>query len=350
MIEIPDSHLKTEILEQPAALRTLLEQERANIESVAAVIRERQPRYIVMVARGSSDNAARYGQYVYGVVNNLPVALATPSLFSIYGDPPQLTDALVIAISQSGQSPDIVSVVDEGRKQGVLTISLTNDANSPLAQASEHVIQLRAGREQAVAATKTYTTSLMALAMLSSAWAGDAERFKQLERVPDFVEQVTAQAPNTVHMAERYRYINACVVLSRGYNYSTAFEVALKMKELTYVLAEPYSSADFKHGPVALVEKGFPVIAFIPEGVVEAELVEFLGRLKDTGAELVVASANKDALSLAQTPLPLPVGVPEWVSPIVAVIQGQLFALGLTHAKGFDPDSPRGLNKVTRTE
>lgn len=350
MIEIPDSHLKTEILEQPQVLERLLTNERTRIEQIAAAVRDFDPRFVVLVARGSSDNAARYGQYVFGVVNSLPVALATPSLFTLYSDPPRLRDALVIAISQSGQSPDIVSVVAEGKRQGALTIGITNDPSSPLAATAAHTINLHAGREQSVAATKTYTASLFALAMLSAALAEDADRFTALAALPAAVERVELQAPNTVRLAERYRYINACVVLSRGYNYSTAFEVALKLKELTYVLAEPYSSADFKHGPVALVEKGFPVLAIVPQGVVEAELTEFLAQLKQNGAELIVASANPSALALAQTPLPLTANVPEWLSPVVAVVQGQLFALGLTLAKGFNPDNPRGLSKVTLTK
>jgi glucosamine--fructose-6-phosphate aminotransferase (isomerizing) len=140
------------------------------------------------------------------------------------------------------------------------------------------------------------------------------------------------------------------VVISRGYNYATAFEIALKLKELTYILAEPYSSADFQHGPVALVERGFPVMAVVPEGALAAELIDFLSQLRERGAELAVISARDQALSLAQTPLPIPTGIPEWLSPMVTVVQGQLFALGLTLAKGLDPEHPRGLHKVTLTE
>jgi glucosamine--fructose-6-phosphate aminotransferase (isomerizing) len=143
--------------------------------------------------------------------------------------------------------------------------------------------------------------------------------------------------------------MQACVVLSRGYNYATAFEIALKLKELTYVLAEPYSSADFQHGPLALVERGFPVLAAVPEGEMAVELVELLRQLGERGADLVVISAHSQALDLAQTRLRLPSGIPEWLSPLVAVVPGQLFALGLTLAKRFDPDHPRGLHKVTQT-
>ena len=344
------SYLEQEILEQPEVLDHLLERERGTVEAVARAIRERAPRFVVLAARGSSDNAARYGQYLLGAVNGLPVALATPSLFTLYRRPPRLADALVVAVSQSGQSPDIVAVVEEGRRQGALTLAVTNDPASPLARTAEWVIPLHAGAERSVAATKTYTASLLALGMLSAALAGDEEMFAALRTVPGAIRQVVSSAPTVCRASERYRYMEACVVVSRGYNYATAYEIALKLKELTYVLAEPYSSADFQHGPVALVEKGFPVIAVVPEGAVTAEMVDFLRRLREREAELVVISAREEVLSLAQTPLPLPGGIPEWLSPMVAVVPGQLFALGLTQARGLDPDQPRGLQKVTRTE
>jgi glucosamine--fructose-6-phosphate aminotransferase (isomerizing) len=344
------AYLEQEILEQPEVLERLLERERSTVETVARAIRERGPRFVVLAARGSSDNAARYGQYLLGAVNGLPVALATPSLFTLYRRPPRLADALVVAVSQSGQSPDIVAVVEEGRRQGALTLAVTNDPASPLARAAEWVIPLHAGAERSVAATKTYTASLLALGMLSAALAGDEEMFTALRTVPGAIRQVISSAQTVCRASERYRYMEACVVVSRGYNYATAYEIALKLKELTYVLAEPYSSADFQHGPVALVEKGFPVIAVVPEGAVTAEMVDFLRRLREREAELVVISAREEVLSLAQTPLPLPEGIPEWLSPMVAVVPGQLFALGLTQARGLDPDQPRGLQKVTRTE
>jgi glucosamine--fructose-6-phosphate aminotransferase (isomerizing) len=344
------AYLEQEILEQPEVLERLLEQERGTVEAVARAIRERAPRFVVLAARGSSDNAARYGQYLLGAVNGLPVALATPSLFTLYRRPPCLADALVVAVSQSGQSPDIVAVVEEGRRQGALTLAVTNDPTSPLARAAEWVVPLHAGAERSVAATKTYTASLLALGMISAALAGDEEMFAALRTVPEAIRQVVSSAPMICRASERYRYMEACVVVSRGYNYATAYEIALKLKELTYVLAEPYSSADFQHGPVALVEKGFPVIAVVPEGAVTAEMVDFLRRLREREAELVVISAREKVLSLAQTPLPLPEGIPEWLSPMVAVVPGQLFALGLTQARGLDPDQPRGLQKVTRTE
>lgn len=345
----PVSQLQEEIQQQPEVLKRLLESRRLAVEQVADAIRKHPPDFVLFAARGSSDNAARYGQYLLGAANQLPVALATPSLFTLYGQPPRLDRSLVVGISQSGQSPDIVAVLKEARLQGAQTVAITNDSESSLAEVAEHIIDLAAGAERSIAATKTYTASLFALAMLSAAIARDSRRFQMLQTVPALVADVLALAPETIRAAEQYRHMEACVVVSRGYNYGTAFEIALKIKELTYALAEPYSCADFEHGPLAMVEGGFTVIAIVPEGAVAPELVTLLRRLRERGAELLVISAHESALAIAQTALLVPSGMPEWLSPMVTVVQGQVFALGLTLAKGYEPDSPRSLRKVTRT-
>lgn len=344
-----DTNLRREIWEQPEAMRRLLAEEREAIERAAALIRERAPRYAVFAARGTSDNAVRYAQYLLGAANGLPVALATPSLFTVYNRPPRLEGSLVIGISQSGASPDIVSVVEEGRRQGALTLAITNTPGSALADAAEDTIQLHAGEEQSVAATKTYTTSLVAVAALSAALAQDEERARALGKIPDVAQQVLEGAERVLNAVERYRYMESCVVVGRGYNYATAYEIALKMKELTYTLADPYSAADFQHGPVALVEHGFPVMAIVPEGTIAEEMTGLVVQMRERQTETIVISPLDEALSLAHTPLSLPPGIPEWLSPIVSVIPGQVFALGLAVAKGLDPDHPRGLQKVTRT-
>ncbi len=343
------SYLHREIQQQPAVLQSVLAHELAAVQALAVEIRRRAPRYVVLAARGSSDNAARYGQYLFGAFNGITAALATPSLFTLYQRPPSLQESLVIGVSQSGQSPDIVSVVAEGRRQGALTVAITNDGNSPLAQAAGTTLNLHAGPEYSLAATKTYTSSLMALAMLSAAWAEDAQRLSALLQVPAWAAEVLDGLPHVLRVAERYRYMEACVVTGRGFNYATAFEIALKFKELTYIMAEPYSSADFQHGPVAIVEQGFPVLALLPEGAAAADMLAFLQGLQTRAPELVVISPLPEALALAQTPLSLPQGIPEWLSPLVAVLPGQMLALGLTLAKGYDPDHPRGLRKVTLT-
>ncbi|RIK42881.1 MAG: glucosamine--fructose-6-phosphate aminotransferase [Chloroflexi bacterium] len=343
------SHLSREIYEQPQVLRTFLEQEQPAVQTLADAIRSREIHYVFIAARGTSDNAARYANYLLGSVNRLPVALAAPSLFSIYRQPPRLQNALVLGISQSGKSPDIVSVLAEAQRQGVLTAAITNFADSDLARQADHVIQLRAGLEQSLAATKTYTSELAAIALLSSLLAQDKSMEDALAQIPAAVEAVLAINEHVAQVAQRYRYMRYCVVIGRGYNYASAFELALKLKELTYTVAEPYSSADFLHGPMALIEEGFPVIVFAPSGVLLAEMQQFLRTLRQREAEPIVISDDDDTLALARIALPLSAAVPEWLSPITAIVPGQLFALHLALARGYDPDQPRGLHKVTET-
>lgn len=342
--------LHDEILEQPERLRALLHNQREAVEKIAAEIQAREINYVFLAARGTSDNAGRYANYVWGARNHLPIALATPSLFTFYGQVPRLAGALVLGVSQSGKSPDIVSVLEEGRQQGCLTLAVTNAPESPLAQAAELHLDIQAGPEKAVAATKTYTAELLALAMLSAALSGEAQAWDELARVPGWIEALLEQGEEIERRAQRYRYMHQCVVLGRGFNYATAFEWALKMKELSYVVAEPYSSADFQHGPIAMVEGGFPVLAVAPQGKVFDSMLEMLTRLRTQhSAELVVVSDDERALALAQTPIRLPAGIPEWLTPIVAIVAGQLFAGHLTRAKGYDTEKPRSITKVTET-
>lgn len=342
--------LHTEIFEQPERLGALIISQRKNVQQIAQAIKARNIQFVFLAARGTSDNAGRYANYAWGALNSLPVALAAPSLFTYYQQPPVLRNALVVGISQSGQSPDIVSVLVEGKRQGNLTLAITNDPQSPLAKVADFVLDIQAGPELAVAATKTYTAELMTVAMLSAELSGDDTCWKGLACVSDWIGEVLRQDEFIQREAQRYRYMQQCVVLGRGFNYSTAFEWALKLKELTYTAAEPYSSADFQHGPVAMVSDGFPVLAVAPTGKVFDTMLTTMTRLKmDLSAELVVISNSPEALKLAQVPLTIPAGVPEWLSPLVSIVPAQLFAYHLTMAKGYNPEAPRTIHKVTET-
>lgn len=342
--------LHSEIFEQPERLASLLDRQKQAVLDIAKAIRSRDVQYAFLAARGTSDNAGRYANYLWGAHNHMPMALATPSLFTYYQSPPRLQNALVVGVSQSGQSPDIVSVLEEGRRQGCLTLAITNIAESPLARTADFILDIQAGAEKAVAATKTYTTELMAIAMLSAALKGSDEQWEQLASVPEWARYALKLDESIARMAQRYRYMNQCVVLGRGFNYATAYEWALKLKELTYIIAEPYSSADFQHGPIAMVEGGFPVLAVAPKGKVHGSMKDMLTRLrKDKDAELVVISDDADSLSLAQSPIQLPPRIPEWLTPIVGIVPAQLFACHLTQVKGYDTEKPRNITKVTET-
>ena len=340
--------LKDEITEQPLSLQRLLERQSTQIQEIANRITTHNIKTVFLAARGTSDHAGLYAKYLWGMHNKIPVALAAPSMFSMYNQPPLLDNCLVVAISQSGESPDILSVVAEGQKQGALTLAITNEAASPLAKSSDMVIDLCAGPERAVAATKTYTSELLAIAMLSLALAG--EPYDSLMQVPAWVHQVLFLEDTIQRIAERYRYMNQCVIIGRGYNYASAFEWALKLKELTYIVAAPYSSADFQHGPMAMVGQGFPVLAVTPSGAVYEDLMILLRRMKqEYQVELLVISDQEEVMSLADTALRLPSNIPEWLSPIVSIVPAQLFCYFLTRAKGFDTETPRSLHKVTKT-
>ena len=373
---VKDTHLFREIHEQPQVLRRLLDKEVENIHRLAEDIHARQIQHVVIAARGTSDNAGRYAQYLFGAVNGLVVALATPSLFTIYKRPPSFGNSLVLGISQSGKSPDIVAVLAEARQQGVLTAALTNEPESDLASNADHVIDLHAGLERSVAATKTYTSELMAIAMLSASllsirpldasplsirshasalWmpdaspASDRQMMAELDKIPDIVSETLSMEASIAEIVPRYRYMRDCVVIGRGYNYATAFEIALKLKELTYTIVEPYSSADFLHGPLAVIEHGFPAIVIAPSGDMSAEMGNFICTLKERQAEILVISDVEEILDQAHIRLQLPVPVPEWLSPLTAVLPGQIFAMHLAAIRNYDPDKPRALRKVTET-
>ncbi len=346
---IQETHLYREIHEQPSTLARLLEAEQGNIAALAHEIHTRRITHIIVAARGTSDNAGRYAQYVLGAYNNIYVGLATPSLFSVYHSAPRFHNALVLGISQSGKSPDIVGVLAEARRQGALTAAITNDTGSDLAAEGDIVIGLHAGRELAVAATKTYTSQLATIAMLSAALSENPDQRADLAGVPEAVAKILGMNDLIAATAPRYRYMERSVIIGRGYNYATAFELALKLKELTYTLIEPYSSADFQHGPMALVENGFPLLIIAPHGAMQPELAEFIGKMQAREAEIVAFSDEAEILRLARTPLPLTASVPEWLSPITTIVAGQLFAMHLADTRDYDIDAPRGLSKVTET-
>jgi glucosamine--fructose-6-phosphate aminotransferase (isomerizing) len=342
--------LKAEIFEQPGVVQRVLDTQMDVARQIAAAIRERDVRYIFIAARGTSDNAAIYAKYLWGAFNRLPVALAAPSLFTLYEQPPQLRDALVLAISQSGKSPDVVSVLVEARRQGAPTVAVTNEPGSPLADAADYVLDIQAGEEKAIAATKTYTSSLMALAMISAALSGDPEHGNVLARIPAAMEAALRLDAVVEAGIRPFRTMTRCVVLGRGFNYATAFEWALKLKELTYVVSEPYSPADFRHGPIAMVEPGFPVLAVAPQGKLLADQVDLLDTLANKhSAELAVISDDAQALSYGRMALRLPGDLPEWATPLVGIVPAQLFCYHLTRVRGLDPEAPRGLTKVTET-
>jgi glucosamine--fructose-6-phosphate aminotransferase (isomerizing) len=337
------SRVRAEIAEQPDVIARLLERERPALRALAAELRRRRPRYAVVAARGSSDNAARYTQHVLGRMLRLPVVLATPSLHTLYDAPPRFIDAIVIGISQSGASPDVVSVVAEGARQGAMTAAITNDPSSPLAAAADHVVDLGAGEERSVAATKTYTASLAAIAALAA--EGDQRLTEDVARLPEALARQLALTGDARVAVEAAADWERLTVVGRGAHYPTAFEAALKVRELAGIVAEGYSPADLLHGPIATTGPGQPLLAIAPGGPTESSMRELVAAARDRGAR--VAAIGHDP-SLGDPFLEL-VDVPEWLGPAVAIVPAQLLAVGLAEERDVDVDAPFGLSKITLT-
>jgi len=343
------SRLETELREQPQALARLLERQADSARTAAQLFQRRDIRYLLIASRGSSSNVARYAQYLLGRAHRVPVMFATPSLYTIYGQPPRLEGALVIGISQSGASPDVVAVLAEAREQGRPTLALTNDGESPLARTAEAVLPLEAGREQAVAATKTYVNSLGAVAMLFAEMGDDATAREELARMPEALAAQIDLSVDEMPPLEGYRDAVGLTVVARGVNYGTGFEIALKIRELSGLVTEAYSPADLMHGPIAAIQPGWPVVVVAPSGPARPSVEEIVPPLRARGARLVAVSDVRAVLRRAQTKLTLAPGVPEWLSPLTAVVPGQVAAMRLTKLRGLDLDSPVGLRKVTLT-
>ena len=342
------SWLETELREQPAALERLLELQRDQAREIAGIFGRDDVQYVLIASRGSSGNAARYAQYVLGRAHRVPVMFATPSLYTIYEQPPRLDGAVVVGISQSGASPDVASVLAEARRQGRPTVALTNALDSRLAREADAVLLLEAGEERAVAATKTYLNSLGAIAMLFAAVDGPVAE-AELERMPGVLEEQIELSIETAPPLEEYADVVGATVVARGVNYGTAFEIALKIRELSGLVVEAYSPADLMHGPIAAIREGWPVIVVAPTGPARPSVEDLVLPLRERGARIIAVSDVNAVLRRAQTRLPLVARVPEWLSPLTAVIPGQLTALRLAQLRGLDIDSPAGLKKVTLT-
>lgn len=337
-----------EIEQQPEALRRTFEAERRHAAEFKKFASSRKFRLIVLVARGTSDNAALFGRYLLEIATGIPVSLCAPSIHTLYNARLDFRQALVIGISQSGAGTDINMVLRHARKQGAFTIAITNESKSEMARLTDETFLARAGKQLSVAATKTYTCQLMLLYLLAFA-LGQQIELERVREIPGHVQETLRLTTEIREMVQRYRYMRQCAVVARGLSYANAFELALKLMETCYVVAERFSSADFLHGPIAMVERDFPVILFAPPGKTFAGQAELIRRLAGLGAE-TIAITSADA-SLPQTTHSIRVRgkIPEIYTAIPYIIPGQIFAAELAEVKGLDPDRPRSLKIVTQT-
>ena len=340
--------MAAEIAEQPTALARLLTPESIErAQMLAATIRERSPRFVLLAARGTSDHAALYAKYLVEVSLGLPAGLASPSTMTAYGARPDLSDVLLMTVSQSGGSPDLLETVRTARAGGATTLAVTNNVNSALAQEAERHLDVLAGPEHAVAATKSYSSQLLALWQLIDAYRGGDG--SAAVGIPEAAQSLIDRRADVAALAARFRFTDRLVTTGRGYSYPTAREAALKLMETSYVAAHAFSGADLLHGPLAMIDHDHPVIAVVPDGRGAEAMQPVLERLADRGADVTVFGGEQSTtLGSAGFQFRCP-GIVEELHPVIDIIPLQQLALEMTLARGFNPDAPRGLKKVTET-
>ena len=343
-----------ETRQQPVALTRTLEGGLRAIFDLRRHFEKHRPRMIIMVARGTSDNAAQFGRYLIEITTHIPVSLAAPSILTLYESPLDLRDVLVVGISQSGESTDTNAVLADARERGATTVGITNEADSAMAKLVEYALLIQAGGEKSVAATKTYTCQLLTLYLLAYALSGDVQ-LDDLRRVPEYVDGALRLEEHIEDLADRYFFMTRAVTVGRGLNYANALEFGLKLMETCYVVTERFSAADLMHGPIALVERAFPVFVFAPGGVTWPSISDVLDRLRELKAETLIftdesnVDARKKAARLIQLPAQFKSGIEDLYTPIPYIVPAQLFAGHLASIKGLNADSPRTLSKITRT-
>jgi glucosamine--fructose-6-phosphate aminotransferase (isomerizing) len=337
-----------EIAEQPSALARTITEERGKIAMLGRHLKGRNIDLIVLVARGSSDNAALFGRYLLEITTGIPVSLSAPSVHTIYGARLKLDRALVVGVSQSGEGEDINRVLENARVCGAYTVGITNEPKSTMTGLVDETLLTHGGRERSVAATKTFTGQMLLFYMLAAELATKPPPFSY-EAIPQFVERALEQKPAILELVQRYVFMENCVVVGRGMAYANAYELALKLMETCYVVAERFSSADFLHGPLAMVERHFPVILFAPPGVMLPGVKNLIERLSELHAETLAITSDISVAGSCTRAIVMPREIDEFLAPIPYIVPGQLFAALLAEAKGLDPDAPRSLSKVTRT-
>lgn len=340
------SLMLTEIAEQPDVLERTIAAEREKLVKIGDFLRQKDIDLIVLVARGSSDNAALFGRYLLEVTTGIPVSLSAPSVYTLYNAKLRLKRAVVIGVSQSGEGDDINHVLEAAKDAGAFTLSITNEAGSTMARLTDETLLIHAGREKSVAATKTYTGQMLHFYMLASV-VGD----KRIDysRIPEYTSKALELKEQVEEIVQRYAFMENCVIVGRGMNYGNSYELALKLMETCYVVAERFSSADFFHGPLAIVERRFPVILFGPSGVTKKSNIDLLDRLRELNADSLSITNDDEIAGLSSRGISMPAELDEFLSPIPFIVPAQLFAAYLAEAKGLDPDAPRSLAKVTKT-
>ncbi len=338
-----------EIMEQPKILKECHEY---NIEAINGIIKKlkrKKPRCIVITARGTSDHAAIYAKYCFEIMSGIPVSLAAPSVVTLYNAKLEYKDTMVIGITQSGMAEDVRMLLKEAKRQGALTLACTNALASPVAEEADYHLYCNAGNEKSVAATKTFMAQLYLMAMLIGSFVRDNELTEELRRLPDSIGDFLLRADDIAAVMKDYKDMDRCFILGRGFVYPIVLEAALKMQETTYTLSYAYAISDFWHGPMAMVEKNTPVFLYSSAGAVLSDEISMLEKLREIGARTMAITPSSETAGMAGMHIMIPQASPA-VLPFYHLAVAQLFAYGLTAAKGLDPDKPRYLNKITITK
>lgn len=338
-----------EIGDQPDVLRKLLSHHFDRIKSLCATIKEKDIKFMYIAARGTSDHAAVYAKYVMETYAGIPVAFAAPSVITVYGGKPNLSDALVIGISQSGKAEDVIEVIRHANSLGAMTISITNYDESPLAMESDYHFSCLAGEEKSVAATKTFTAQMMIMAMIASELSEENGFIKGLFKIPDKLDEIIKTEGVIKKTAFDLKDIQECFVLSRGMNYAIALEGALKIQETCYVRAKAYAMSDFYHGPLALLDSNIPVFIIAPKGKMSKDTLEIMKIMKEHDIKTVAVTNDPEIAESATVVISIPDNTEEYASPFLSAAAMQVFACKLSLAKGLNPDNPRNIKKVTIT-
>ena len=344
------TYMWNEIVEQPDVMLRCIDKNMDRIKALAQMAREKEISSVLIAARGTSDHAAVYGKYIMEILLGIPVTLAAPSVFTMYNKDLLLKNTLVIGISQSGKAADVLEVLKSANSTGTPTIAITNFPDSPLALEANIHLDCSAGIEKSVAATKTFIAQITLLALMASEWSQNKSFKQQLLEIPRSLKEFIENSSNINEKVQRYRYMNECFVLARGINYAIALESALKIQETCYVRAKAYATSDFHHGPFAMIEAGMPVIVFAPAGPSLTDVKEMIQKLQNSQAELIIISDIDELREMGVCSMSIPGINNDMISPFYNVTVAQMFACQLALAKGLNPDSPRGLNKVTITK
>lgn len=343
------SNMWNEIMEQPDAISRCLVQNQERVRRIAREMKARDLQFACIAARGTSDHAAVYGKYVLEIAAGMPVSLAAASVFTLYRRSLRLKKALVVGVSQSGQAADVLAVIKAAKGEGALTVSITNDPSSPLAQEADFHLDCQAGVEKSIAATKTFTAEMVLFLMLASELAEDEALIPGIGLLPGLIRDTLYAVQRGLGHAARYLQMEECFVLARGINYPVALEMALKLQETAYVRAKGFSLSDFQHGPVAMLDRRIPVILIAPEGPSFPEMQTMSMHLKENDMEQIVITNAGGTFSSSGCLLETAKTDNDFFSPFLCIAAAQMFACRLSLLKGLDPDHPRWLKKVTVT-